>query len=159
MKTMMIAAALLLSILSLAFQVAKRKPAPIFEKYLVPASVSDFDYRVMRAQESMTREAIAMRDGIGVPFIRELGADHQRIIVRVFVSEKDLPKTYDERKKALLMTGFGAAASVLSEFDFKLDPEDYHAVTVEFMSIEQLVKDSAKGKPYAEFANGELTFH
>jgi hypothetical protein len=163
MKTSMVVTSLLLSIASLAFQVAKPKPkpAPVFEKYFGPATISEFDYHVMRVDEDMTRNSMVMLKGIAAPFIRKLSDDRQRVIVRVLVSEEDLPKAYDERKAALLHTAYSAASSVYSEFDLNPDQKGFSAVTVEFMSIEQLVKgkDSNKAKPYAEFTNDELTFH
>lgn len=157
MRTVISISALVLSILSLGFQAAKSKSAPIYEKFFAPADISDFDYRVLRIDEALTRNSIEMSNGISVPFVRELSKDHNRVTVRVLVAEKSLPQAFEARKSALLGTAYLATAAVENEFDLK--PDQVGAVAVQFMSVEQLAKSSDNGKPYAEFANGELTFH
>ena len=58
--------------LSRGFQVRNAKTVPFFDKFLGPARISDFDYRLMRANEGMTRTAIPYRDGMSPPFIQRL---------------------------------------------------------------------------------------
>ena len=102
MKMSLALLALVISSLALALQLKGQKPVPPLEKFMVPARLTDLDRRIERADVRMIRDSTVMRNGIGVPFIREITNDHQHMIVRVLVSEENLPKTYDERKKALL---------------------------------------------------------
>ena len=158
MKSTLLIIALLLSSLSLALQL--KKPASPLDRFMVPATLSELDYRRDKANVDMLRDTTAMRDGVGVPFIWDITDDHQHIIVRVFVSEKGLPKSFDERKEALSSVAWPAYGSVVSAFDLKFeDPRTPAMVAVQFMSIGDLVKDSSKAQPYAEFRNGQLTFH
>src|SRR3974390_1841685 len=101
MKNAMLVTALVLSILSLGLQVRSSKAVPFFDKYLRPAQISEFDYRVIQFHEQTMHEATEMRNGIGPPFIKKLSDDHKRLIVRILVSEEDLPTGFDARKKAL----------------------------------------------------------
>jgi hypothetical protein len=77
------------------------------------------------------------------------------IDIRIFVSEKDLPSGYDERKKAMEAAAEEAAYSVISQFEKKEVSLD--DITVEFRSIENMVRENDKN--YAVFSHGELTFH
>jgi hypothetical protein len=107
----------------------------------------------------MMRETAVMHEGLGVPFVYRLSGDNKHLTIRVFVPEQDLPKTYDERKKALQMIAFPAFGSVASEFNLDVGSDAAkRAISVEFVSIEQLVRNKAP-KPYAEYTNGELIFH
>jgi len=162
MKMSLALLALVISSLSLALQLKGQKPVPPLEKFVVPARMSELDHRTERADVQMIRDSIVMRRGIGVPFIREITDDHQHIVVRVLVSEEDLPKSYDERKKALLGTALNSWITVASEFDLKVDLKTSSAkniVIVQFVSISDLVKEANADKIYAEFRGGELTFH
>jgi len=110
----------------------------------------------------MIRDSAAMLDGFGIPFVKDLSNDHQRIIVRVLVSEKDLPRNYEERKYALLVKATSAVGTVGRAFELSFeDKSATHAVKVEFVSIQELVKatDPKQAKTYAEFQDGELTSH
>ena len=157
MKTCLLTLALLMSSLSVGLQLMNVHPAPLFDKYLTPARISDFDYRRMLADAEMIRDSHVMSEGVGLPHVLELSDDHQRIICRVFVSEEDLPKTHDEQKRVLEQTGHMAVGDVASAFQLGdlADKQTLHAVKVEFWSIE-----AKKGFTiYAEFADGQLTFH
>lgn len=58
------------------------------------------------------------------------------------MSEKDLPKSHDEQKKVLEQTAWMAIGDVVSAFDLGNlgDKPTLHAVKVEFLSIEGMVK-------------------
>jgi hypothetical protein len=156
MKNSIAVIALALSLVSLGFQAHNAKPTARFDKFFVPASISEFDYRVMAANQRMIRESIVMQNGMDVPYVKRLSDDHQKLIAWVLVSEEDLPKGYDERKKALLHKAIGTATFVGSEFD--MAREQYmDAVSVEFWTFDQLVKNAKK--PYAEYVKGELILH
>ena len=149
-----------LSILSLGFQVHNSKVVPVFEKFFVPVRLSDYDYRVMSANDRMVREAIQTHDGIGVPFIKKLSDDHQRITVWVIISDESLPRSYDDRKKALEGTAYLNAVFVASEFDMELGSDvARRAISVEFWTFKQLASKEKAPTPYAELKNGEFTFH
>jgi hypothetical protein len=152
MKMSLALLAIVISLFSLALQLRGQKPIPPLEKFMVPAQVSELERRMERADMSLIRDSIVMRNGIGVPFIREIAADHQHAIVRVLVSEKDLPKNYDERRKELLETAMLSSIDVGSEFDLDF-PRSNSVVTVQFISLGTL------DKTYAEYKGGELTFH
>jgi hypothetical protein len=156
MKNLIAVVALALSLVSLGFQARNAKPAPLFDKFLVPAQISDFDYRVMAANQRMIRESIVMQNGMGVPFVKKVADDHQKLIVWVFISPKDLPNGYDERKKALLNEAIEVAVGVGKEFDLS-DEKRKDAVSVEFWTFDQLIKNTKK--PYAEYVEGELLVH
>jgi hypothetical protein len=95
-----------------------------------------------------------MRDGVGIPKIRTV-TDSGHVFVRVEVSEKYLPPSYDERKKVLNDTAREALVPVLIAFDQGDVSEN--DITVEFKSIEDMV--AGKDRLYAVFSNGELDFH
>jgi hypothetical protein len=150
--------ALVISLLSLALQLRGQKPVSPLEKFTVPARMSELEHRLERADVLLIRESIVMRNGIGIPFIREITPDMQHIIVRALVSEEDLPKAHEERKKVLLNTALLSVGTVGSEFDLKF-PSSTNAVTVQFISITDMVKQADTDKTYAEYKGGELTFH
>jgi len=161
MKTFVVVLALLLSSASLALQFKKSAPIPFFEKFMGPARLSDFDLRVLRAELYMTRDAIDMRNGIGVPFVRQLSDDHRRVTLRAIVSEESLPKDHGKRKSALLFAAYSAVAAIASDFDLPIDDKSTtQMVRVEFVSMEDMVKSTNSQNPniYAEFTDGELTF-
>ncbi|HEY4931260.1 MAG TPA: hypothetical protein VII23_06785 [Terriglobales bacterium] len=56
---------------------------------------------------------------MSAPFVRKVTDDHQRLIVRVDVSEEDLPKGYEVRKKALLLKAKMAVSTVVIQFDLE----------------------------------------
>jgi hypothetical protein len=159
MKTPLLVLALVLSSLSLGLQLKNVRTTPLFDKYLVPARISDYDYRKVLADTRMIQDSAIMNNGVGVPFVFRLSDDHQRIICRVDVSEKDLPKSHDEQKKVLDQTAWMAVGDVASAFDLVEDKSMPHAVKVEFRSIEGMVKKGAEAENYAEFSDGQLTFH
>jgi|SRR5208337_26130 len=159
MKTPLLVLALVLSSLSLGLQIKNVRTAPLFDRYLVPARISDYDYRKMQADTKMIQDDAIMNDGVGVPFVFRLSDDHQRIICRVDVSEKDLPKSHDEQKRVLEQKAWMAIGDVGSAFDIVEDKSVTHAVKVEFRSIEGMVKKGAEAENYAEFSDGQLTFH
>jgi hypothetical protein len=152
MKTSLVLFALIISSFSLALQVRGQKPVPPLEKFMVAARLSELDHRTERADVRLIRDSTLMNKGVGVPFIQEVTNDHQRIIVRVLVSEEDLPKTYDERKKELLGAALSSVGVVGSEFDLEFSKAT-SLVTVQFISLASL------DKTYAENKGGELTFH
>jgi hypothetical protein len=106
----------------------------------------------------MIQDDAIMNDGVGVPYVIRLSDDHQRIICRVDVSEKDLPKSHDDQKKVLEQKAWMAIGDVASAFDIVEDKSVTHAVKVEFRSIEGMVKKGAEAENYAEFSDGQLTF-
>jgi hypothetical protein len=150
-------AQLALSSLSLALQIKESSLTLPFEKFMGPARISDFDLRVVRADQEMMRDSVPTSDGIGVPFIRELSDDHKQIIVRVLVAEKSLPKNHDELKQALENQAYEAIAVIASEFDLRFDPSENRAVRAEFISLMARIKDPKS--VYADFTGGVLTFH
>jgi len=160
MKTTLLVLALFLSSLSLVLQLRAAGTTPLFDKYLITARISDLDYRTLLADNEIIQNAWIMNDGVGLPHVWGLSDDHQQIICRVVVSEKDLPKSHEEQRKLFEMTALSATSAVYSVFDLgKLgDKVANHAVKVEFMSIGNLVKE---GKPeaYAEYSDFQLTFH
>ena len=159
MKTPLLVLALVLSSLSLGLQLKNVRTTPLFDKYLVPARISDYDYRKVLADTRMIQDSSIMNNGVGVPYIFSLSDDHQHIICRVDVSEKDLPKSHDEQKKVLDQTAWMAVGDVALAFDLVEDKSMPHAVKVEFRSIEQMFNKSAQPGNYAEFSDGQLTFH
>jgi hypothetical protein len=159
MKTPLLALALLMSSLALGLQLRDKRTPPTFDKYLAPAKISEFDYRSMLANTQLIQDSAVMNNGVGVPHLFGLSEDHRRIICRVVVSEKDLPKTHEEQKSVLVQTGWMAVGDVASVFDLVDDKSMPHAVKVEFRSIEGMVKKGAEAESYAEFSDGQLTFH
>jgi hypothetical protein len=161
MKTSLPLVALLLSSLSLGLQLQKKnRSIPTFDKYLAPAKISEYEFRTLLADKEMIRDSVVMNKGIGVPFVHRLSDDHQRIICRALVSEDYLPKSHDERRQTLIMAAWKAAGDVVTQFGLPIDDQSMHAVTVEFLSIEAMAKDKPqKERLYAEFADGEITFH
>jgi hypothetical protein len=160
MKTKLLALALFLSSLSVGLQIKTARVTPLFDKYLTTARISDLDYRTLLADNQMIQDAWIMNDGVGLPHVWGLSDDHQRIICRVDVSEKNLPKSHEEQKKLLEQRAWEATAGVYGVFDLgKLgDKAANHAVKVEFISIDSLAK-KGKVEAYAEFNDGQLTFH
>ena len=157
MKMFLALLALVISSLSLALQLRGQKPVPSLEKFMVPAQLNDLGHRLERADVQMIRDSIVMSKGIGVPFIREITGDHQHLVVRAFVSEQDLPKDYDQRKKEMIMTALLAQSAIALELDLEYSSAA-KLVIVQFVSIQGF----SKGKPdkiYAEFRDGEMTFH
>ncbi len=167
MKTSIATLALLLSSLSLALQIKKSNPISPFDKFMVPAKISELDYHAVRANQDMIKGYVDIPNGIGVPEISALSDDHRRIIVKAVVYEKHLPKDHDELKNALLFTAYRAIGSVASEFDLNTDDKSAHrAVRMEFLSNHSGLKDTPNGvvgfvpsTVYADFTDGELTFH
>ena len=157
MKNPVALVALALSLVSLGFQAYKPKPSPRFDKFMVPASISDFDYRVMGADQALIRDSIGMRNGMGVPFVKKVSDDHQKLIAWVLISPEDLPRGYDERKKALLVEAMEVAIDVGSEFDLSGE-QSIDGVGVEFRTFDQLIEPPQR-KPYAEYVKGELIVH
>jgi hypothetical protein len=157
MKTSLPVLALLLSSLSLAFQLKKPAPTPVFDKFMGPANITEFEYRVLSADIQMLRSATPYQQGIGVSFVKELSKDHQHVTIRTFISEGELPKGYDERKKALLAKAIFSAGTVAGTFD--LNGEDLNAVRVEFVNLTDFLKAPNDVKPFAEWKDEELTFH
>jgi hypothetical protein len=156
MKNSIAILALVLSVVSLGFQAHNTKSSLRFDKFLVPAHVSEFDYRAMQANQRMIRDSLNMEEGMGVPYVKDVTDDHKRVAVWVLVSEKYLPSGYEARRKALLYKAVGAATTVDSEFDIDFSQQS-DAVSVEFVSVESLAKNDKK--PYAEFVKGELMLH
>jgi len=130
------------------------KDASKFDKYKIPAHITELDHRFTLANMAMVRNLTPMHDGISIPEVWGLSDDDSHVIVRVFVSEKDLPSRYDSRKNAFEETATGAAAMVTAQFNAGIHLND---IIVEFMSIEGAVHNS--NKDYAIYKNGELTFH
>jgi hypothetical protein len=146
--------------LALALQLKTSKPSPIFDKFAVPAAISEFEYRATSANIPMIRDAAPMYEGVGIPFIKQLSSDHQTVVIRVLVSEKELPKDYEERKKVLLIKAANSVADVAAAFDLNLgDKAAIHAVRAEFVSIHDLVDNPTHPKIYAEWKDEERTFH
>jgi hypothetical protein len=158
MKMSLALLALVISLFSLALQLRGQKPVPPLEKFMVPARLSELEHRMERADVRLIRDATLSRNGIGVPFMREITDDHQRIIVRVLVSEEGLPQAYDERKKALMETALSSLSTVASEFDLKFSSA-MNVVTVQFLSTKEMLREVNADKMYAEYKGGELTFH
>jgi len=160
MKTTMLVLALFLSSLSLGIQLKTARTAPFFDKYLGTARISDMDYRTLLANYEIVRGAWIMNDGVALPHVWGLSEDHEQIICRVELSEKDLPKSHEEQKKLLEETALTATSGVYGAFDLeKLDAKAAnHAVKVEFVSFASLAKEG-KLQTYAEFSDGQLTFH
>jgi hypothetical protein len=160
MKTTLIVLALFLSSLSLGLQLKTARTTPFFDKYLVPARISDLDYRTLQADNEIIQNSWILNDGLGLPHVWGLSDDHQRIICRVDVSERDLPKSHEEQKKVLERTALSAISGLSGVFDLgKLgDKAAAHAVKVEFISFESLAREG-KLQVYAEFSDGQVTFH
>lgn len=83
MKTSLLALALLMSSLPLGLQLKNTRTPPMFDKYLAPAKISEFDYRSMLANTELIQDSAAMNNGVGVPHVFGLSEDHRRIICRV----------------------------------------------------------------------------
>ncbi len=152
MKTSLTMLALVISSLSLALQLRGQKPVPPLEKFMVPAQLNDLGHRLERADVQMIRDSVVMSNGISIPFIREMTGDHQHLIVRAFVSEQNLPKDYDQRKKEMITTALLAQTDIASELDLEYSSAA-KLVIVQFVSLRKL------DKIYAEFRDGEMTFH
>lgn len=159
MKTPLLVLALLLSSLSLGLQLKNVRTIPLFDKYLSPAQISDYDYRKVLADTKMIQDSAIMNNGVGIPYVLRLSDDHKRIICRVPVSEKDLPKSHDEQKRVLELAALMADADVSWAFDLVEDRSMTHALKVEFRSIEGMVTKGPQAENYAEFSDGQLTFH
>lgn len=155
MKNASIAVALLLSAFSVGFQASQTKTVPVFQKFLVPASISELDYRTLRAELDMLRGSTIMSKGVGVGRVTGLSPDRQQITVDIDVSEEQLPSQYGARREALLMAAAESAGTVMAEFDL----QSSRSVRIEFYSIEEMVKSPKNRKAYAEFSNEQLTFH
>jgi len=67
----------------------------------------------------MIQDSMVLHEGMSAPFVRKVTDDHQRLIVRVDVSEEDLPKGYEVRKKALLLKAKMAVSTVVIQFDLE----------------------------------------
>jgi hypothetical protein len=159
MKTLLVLA-LFLSSLSLGLQLKTARTTPFFDRYLGAARISDLDYRTLRADNEIIQNSWIMNDGLGLPHVWGLSDDHQQIICRVDVSEKDLPKSHEDQKRLLENAAASATSGVYVAFDLdKLgDKAATHAVKVQFMSIDSLAKEG-KLVAYAEYSDGQLTFH
>lgn len=158
MKMSLALLAVAISSLSLALQLKGQKPVPPLEKFVVPAKLTELGVRLQQADMRMMRDSIAMSQGIGTPFVRDMTSDYQHLIVRAFVSEQNLPQGYDGRKKALMMTALQALGSVSAELDLEYGSAS-KLVVVEFVSIDEFAKKPNTNKIYAEYRGGELTFH
>jgi hypothetical protein len=158
MKMSLALLAFVISLLSLALQLRGQKPVPPLEKFMVPLRLSELEHRMERADVRLIRDSALTRNGIGVPFMRAITDDHQRIIVRVLVSEEGLPQAYDERKKALMETALLPLSTVASEFDLKFSSA-MNVVTVQFLNTKDILREVNADKMYAEYKGGELTFH
>jgi hypothetical protein len=141
--------ALLLSSLSLALQLHKDKTESKFDKYLVPAKLTELQYRLDKANIQVISARLPLDRGVMVPFVRKMSDDRKHVFMRAIVSDQDLPPRPEERKKVLYQTGLFAAMAVMGQFD---DGEvSLNDITVEFCSI-------GCEKNYAVFDKGELTF-
>jgi len=146
---------LLLSSLSLGFQLNKNRPAPRFERYRVPARTTELEHKLELAEIEMIREMTPMRNGIGFARVWRVSDDDSHIFVRVLVSDKGLPSNYEERKELLESTAEEVALSVGMQFE--KNEVKLNDVTVEFKSFADLARNN--DTTYAVFSNGELTFH
>jgi hypothetical protein len=156
----MLVTAVLLSTLSLALQLKKLKPAPLLDQFMVPAKTTELQHRIENADREMIRDAMVTRQGIGVPFVHHISDDHEQVYIHIFVSEEDLPKSYDDRKSAMMNAAWVAFGDVAHELDLNIEKEaKQQHIIVRFFAISDLIKDSEKAKPYAEFKAGELSFH
>jgi len=161
MKTSLLILALFLSSLSLGLQLKKDRSAPLFEKYLTTARISDAEYRSVLANEKIIQDAWILKNGVGLPQVAGLSEDDQQVICRVDISEEDLPKAHDQQKKVLEQTAWMVVGDVASAFDLHKFGQRamFHAVRVEFRSIEATAKKGPEAESYAEFSEGQLTFH
>jgi hypothetical protein len=145
---------LLLSSISLAYQVKSKTPSK-FEKYMVPDRQTELEHKLERADVRMIQDMSPMYQGLSIGKVWGVSDQNRQVIVRILVSEKQLPEGYDERKKAMQIAAIEAAASVVGQFE--KDEVSYNDVRVEFRSIDDLVRNNDKN--YAVYSNGELTFH
>ncbi len=141
--------ALLLSSLSLALQLHKDKTASKFDKYAIPAKLTELQYRLDKANIQLISARVPLDRGVMVPFVRKMSDDRKHIFMRAIVSDQDLPSRPEDRKKVLYETGLFAAATVIGQFDE--GEVSLNDVTVEFCPI-------GCDKNYAVFDKGELTF-
>jgi hypothetical protein len=159
MKSRLLSAFVLVSILlssaSLAYQIKNSRSSSRFAKYNVPLKQTELEHKLELADVNMIQEMSPMRQGIGIARVWAMTDNNSHVVVRIFVSEKNLPSGYDERKKAIEEAAYEAAFAVTSQFG--KDEISLSEVSVEFRSIEDMVHNNSKN--YAIFANGELTFH
>lgn len=147
-----------LSSVSLGYQLkgGARNGAATFAKYAaLPARESELDHRLELADVQMIRESLPMRNGIGYPRVWGMSADNSRVVIRMHVSEQDLPSNHDQLQKALIGAAYDAIIGV--SIQFGKDELSSKDITVEFQSIERMLHE--KDTIYAVFSNEELTFH
>jgi len=141
--------ALLVSSGSLALQLRRDKTVAKFDKYLVPANLTELQYRLDQANIQIISARASLDRGVMLPSVRKISDDHKHILMRATISEEDLPSRADDRKKVLYETGLFAAMAVMGQFDEgELSLND---ITVEFCPI-------GCKKNYAVFDKGELAF-
>jgi len=160
MKTSLLSAGVLISFslssISLGYQITKNnKAASKFEKYQVPAHLTELEHKFQLADVVMIRDIFPFQKGIGLPWVFGTSEDGNHIIVRIIVTEKELPSDYNERKDAMETAAAGAVGAVLAQFG--KGEVSLNDVVVEFISIENILHNTDKS--YAIFSNGELTLH
>lgn len=148
---------LLVSSVSLGFQLSKgrNKVVTKFDKYYVPAQVTELEHRLELADVQMIRQMSPFQYGMSLPQVFGPPKEDGRIHILFTVSEKDLPSSYDERKLALISAADLAAKAVMVQFE--KNEVTMKDITVEFQSWENMGHGIQQN--YAVFSNGELTFH
>jgi hypothetical protein len=152
--------ALFVSLVSLGSQLKGSKSATHFDKFLVPAKLSDFQHRLELANLDAVRERqdYTMWSGMGTPMVVGLTDDHKKIIVRVPILESDLPREHAGLENALHSVAYTAQLSVALNFDLTTE-EASHVVLVQFWRIANPEHVKGWSPLYAEFADDKVTFH
>jgi hypothetical protein len=150
-------AALLCSGLALALQVQQRRAANKFDRYMKPAAFTDFDRRILLARVEMLESAADIDRGTWAPQIWGLTPDHRKILVRVNVDPKDLPKDYDGRMRIFGVLAGRATGSIMAAFQNEVTAAD---VRVEFVDFAWLTKGRVEpGHIIAHFENGQFAIN
>lgn len=148
----------LISSLSLAWQIHSQKAPSKMAAYLVPARMTELDRKMELAQIEMIRHAALSSEGLGIPQVLRVNPDDDSIVIQVDVWPADLPQAHDKQREKLLGTAVFAVGSVTDQFDTQKHEITADNVEVIFLDLMASVK-SGKRQIFATYKNDELSFH
>jgi hypothetical protein len=153
----LVAAPLLISSFSLAWQIRSQQRPSKMSAYLVPARMTELDRKMELAQIEMIRHTALSSEGMGIPWVNTVNPDDDSVVIRVDVSQANLPQAHDKQREKLLFTAVFAVLSVTDQFDTQKHEIGADNVEVIFVDLMASVK-SGKQQIFATYKNGELSF-
>jgi hypothetical protein len=129
-----------------------------YEKYR-NINATDLQRRFLALDIMMIRGRMPLRDGVGVPFFSGISSDGKNLLIRAEVNSAALPKTFDDRREAMLLAAgnarFGFAVAFGDDPNLKFEND----AVVEFVDLALLLGSDGKQGVIASYQNEKLTFH